>query len=308
MEVKEYSLKSTIIFYVIASLLFWILAIPLWLVDEQTKFLIILPLLLLAMFTPTVAAVFVARYLHKVAWKQVPSFLNITIRQPYKKTVVWILVSMALAILIPVISSFIAAAFGWFRLDLLNFSAFESNLQALSKESDQPALPVKVLLLIQIASIPFSGLFNSFFAAGEEIGWRGYLLPALQKYGVWPALLISGALWGLWHSPVILIGYNFNRTDWVGVAVMTIGCMFLGVIIGFTQIFSGNIWPAAIFHGTFNAAAGLPILLGHIDQEPDPIKFLALGYPGWITALIILVFFIPLYMRHVRQHASQTGD
>ena len=34
-------------------------------------------------------------------------------------------------------------------------------------------------------------------------------------------VVVSGALWGLWHAPLILLGYNFGRTDVWGVALMT---------------------------------------------------------------------------------------
>ncbi|REJ33335.1 MAG: CPBP family intramembrane metalloprotease domain-containing protein, partial [Bacillota bacterium] len=42
----------------------------------------------------------------------------------------------------------------------------------------------------------------SFFALGEEIGWRGYLLPQLAGLGRRRALLLSGFLWSIWHLPL----------------------------------------------------------------------------------------------------------
>ena len=62
--------------------------------------------------------------------------------------------------------------------------------------------------------IPFAMLMNTFFAFGEEYGWRGYLTPKLAKRMGWVgASLVVGALWGLWHAPVLLLGHNFLRSS-----------------------------------------------------------------------------------------------
>src|SRR5579862_2068308 len=44
------------------------------------------------------------------------------------------------------------------------------------------------------------------FAAGEEIGWRGYMLTRLIDAGVPRPLLASGIIWAVWHFPLILSG------------------------------------------------------------------------------------------------------
>lgn len=41
------------------------------------------------------------------------------------------------------------------------------------------------------------------FALGEEIGWRGYVLPRLRHLGTRGALIVSGLLWSTWHWPLV---------------------------------------------------------------------------------------------------------
>jgi uncharacterized protein len=43
-------------------------------------------------------------------------------------------------------------------------------------------------------------------AAGEEIGWRGYMLTRLTEGGIRYPVLASGVIWGLWHVPLIVTG------------------------------------------------------------------------------------------------------
>lgn len=52
---------------------------------------------------------------------------------------------------------------------------------------------------------------NAVFAFGEEFGWRGYLLWELAPLAFWKASLAIGALWGVWHAPVIVAGTTIRR-------------------------------------------------------------------------------------------------
>jgi membrane protease YdiL (CAAX protease family) len=50
-------------------------------------------------------------------------------------------------------------------------------------------------------------LLATFFALGEELGWRGFALPRLQaRFGALVASLMVGLLWWAWHLPEILAG------------------------------------------------------------------------------------------------------
>jgi len=87
------------------------------------------------------------------------------------------------------------------------------------------------------------------FGFGEEIGWRGYALPRLQKkHNALKATIILAALWALWHLPQFF--YLFDPAVAVGWAVG----LFSGAIV-FTWLFNstnGSILIVAVFHGCFN--------------------------------------------------------
>src|SRR5690625_4350323 len=140
------------------------------------------------------------------------------------KRIVWFLVAGLFApVVLVALTVAVSAALGWVKLDLAHFSGFaEMNAAALPQGTDP--VPPAVLIAVQLVLILIMAIIpNSIFAFGEEIGWRGWLLPALTPLGTWPALFLSGAIWGLWHMPVTLLGHNFGLTDLRGVGRMTVG-------------------------------------------------------------------------------------
>lgn len=96
---------------------------------------------------------------------------------------------------------------------------------------------------------------------GEEIGWRGYALPRLQKdHNALYSTVILTFFWALWHLPLFF--YLFDPSIVVGWII----ALFAGAIV-FTWLFNsaeGSILIVAIFHGCFNyisssnAGNGLP--------------------------------------------------
>jgi membrane protease YdiL (CAAX protease family) len=98
------------------------------------------------------------------------------------------------------------------------------------------------------------------FALGEELGWRGFLLPRLLPLGQWRAILLSGAIWGIWHAPAILQGHNYPGRPVAGVFMMIVFCVLLGAIFSWLYLRTRSPWAPALAHGSINAIAGLPIL------------------------------------------------
>jgi membrane protease YdiL (CAAX protease family) len=94
------------------------------------------------------------------------------------------------------------------------------------------------------------------FALGEEIGWRGYMLPRLLGAGIVPAMLVVGFLHGLWHLPIMLTTpYYHNIGNMLIVVPMFLATLTLaGVFFGFLRIWSGSVWPVALAHAAANTS------------------------------------------------------
>lgn len=91
-------------------------------------------------------------------------------------------------------------------------------------------------------------------ALGEEIGWRGFLVPELSKVtGFTGVGLVSGAMWAFWHYPLILYSdYNAGTPAWYALGCFTVMVVAVGFIAGWLRLRSGSVWPAVIFHASHN--------------------------------------------------------
>ena len=91
-------------------------------------------------------------------------------------------------------------------------------------------------------------------ALGEEIGWRGFLVPELAKVLEFPGVgLISGLMWAVYHFPVLLFAdYNAGTPAWYGLTCFTLMVVADSFILAWLTLRSGSLWPAAILHGSHN--------------------------------------------------------
>lgn len=284
-------LTATIAFILLACGLAWLVALPLWIDGGLTNPLsgILIPIM---MFTPALAVLIVMLVLRPLPKGERLRFLGMWPLRPAKR-VVWMMVLGLFGPIVVVMASVaIAALCGWVQLDLVAFSGFAQQLGA-SMPAGVPAPPALVVILSQLVMIPFAAAtINAFLAFGEELGWRGFLVPALRPLGTWPTLLISGAVWGLWHSPVILLGYNFGRIDITGVLLMTGAGIAWGVLLGWLRLRSASLWPAVFAHGAMNATGGLIGLLFAAGTTFDMALAGPLGVAGWMACAIVVVVLV----------------
>jgi uncharacterized protein len=98
------------------------------------------------------------------------------------------------------------------------------------------------------------GVFLSFFtSAGEEIGWRGYLLPRMIQADIPQPILVSSLIWGAWHLPVVFAGvYAVGPSHWITALCLMVTAISIGPVLAWLRIGTGSIWPCIILHATWN--------------------------------------------------------
>ncbi len=142
----------------------------------------------------------------------------------------------------------------------------------------------QMILLLSFVTFITAPILNLIPALGEEVGWRGFLLPALEPLGKFKASLYTGLIWALWHTPMILIlGFAYGEQAWPGVLLHFTLVVSLGLWFGHVWFQTRSTILAGFMHATFNAHAyGIWVIL-----FVSPNKLL-IGAAGLISVLLWL--------------------
>jgi membrane protease YdiL (CAAX protease family) len=100
------------------------------------------------------------------------------------------------------------------------------------------------------ATSPASAVVPVYFAAlGEEVGWRGLLVPELDKIMSFrKTALISGSIWALWHYPMFSLG-GYGAPYGLQFTAMVVG---MAAVFAWMRLKSGSVWTGMLLHGTHN--------------------------------------------------------
>ena len=136
-------------------------------------------------------------------------------------------------------------------------------LAVLTPPPTPPGLsPNLFLILAGLQSVVLAPILAIVIAFGEEYGWRGYLQTELFKLGRVRGVLLLGVIWGAWHWPIILMGYNYPGHPVLGVVLMTLYTMGLAVVLGYAVLKSGSVLLAAYLHALNNQVVAFIVAMG----------------------------------------------
>ncbi len=118
-----------------------------------------------------------------------------------------------------------------------------------------PRLSPAVATILYVLLVGSFGLVGSLSRAlGEEIGWRGFLVPELNKtVGFTGTALITGIVWSLWHFPVLIFAdYNAGTATWYALLCFTVMVIAISFVFAWLRLKSGSLWTGAILHASHN--------------------------------------------------------
>jgi uncharacterized protein len=116
-------------------------------------------------------------------------------------------------------------------------------------------LPDGINITLYVILIGIFGTIRSVAnALGEEIGWRGFLVPELYKtMGYTKTSLLSGLIWAVWHLPILFFAdYNLGTPSWYAMICFAILIISISFILTWFRIRSNSLWTAALLHASHN--------------------------------------------------------
>ena len=157
-------------------------------------------------------------------------------------------------------------------------------------------------IAMTIPGVMFVLVFSIFpgSAGGEEIGWRGFALPHLQRpRSALAASLVLGVGWGVWHLPLFLIGTD-NRplSMYAPFALATVA-----LSVFYTWMYNGT-GGSLLIVVLFHAASNLPLT---VLLEPLKGQVLQpfLIYDGLLILAAIVLVAVTGPANLSRTHAKQ---
>ena len=190
----------------------------------------------------------IANILTRIVTKE--SFENGLFKMKIKGNIRYIVLAFLMPVVYSTISAFAAALF------LMPSDAFGE----IFKNFDFKEFSSMIIYVLSVSAL------LSLFGFGEEFGWRGYLTPKLEKLMPFPvAIIVSGIIWGLWHTPVIACGHNFGKDyfmyPYMGMILMCIFCIFIGFYFTMLTKATNSVIPASIAHIVNNNVFTVVMLL-----------------------------------------------
>jgi membrane protease YdiL (CAAX protease family) len=133
---------------------------------------------------------------------------------------------------------------------------------------------------------------------GEEIGWRGFVLPRVQELtDKRRAAVVTGFMHGLFHLPLICIAttYDTGGSRWIAAPCAVVTITAGGVFYAWLRDRSGSIWPVAVAHNAVNTVFDIGASLV-VASSPASLAYVA-GETGFATLGACVAMAVVVLMR-----------
>ena len=181
-------------------------------------------------------------------------------------------------------------------------------LQKTAAEFGWKNFPPSITLTLFVLITATIGLIPKLSRAlGEEIGWRGFLVPELAKVVSFPKVaLISGLMWAAYHYPVLLFAdYNGGGPRWYSLICFTVMVVAGSFILAWLVLRAQSLWPAAIFHASHNLF--VQSICTPLTRDTGPTKYIIDEFGiGLVITSIIGAVIVYLLARRSTEANGQT--
>lgn len=157
------------------------------------------------------------------------------------------------------------------------------------------------LILKDIMPAMTLGIFFSLVSAlGEELGWRGFMVPALrERIGLKKTLFVTSIFWCCWHLPLLIWGGYMDQCPlWYRLPAFILCVMPIGIICGLLTVESDSVWPAAFLHAAHNNYD--QSVFGLISRGEKLMYYVS--ETGFLTIICAWIIAIIMYISYAKRH------
>jgi membrane protease YdiL (CAAX protease family) len=202
-------------------------------------------------FSPAIAAIVVRKWITR------EGFADAGLKPSLSKSWRYYLVAWLMPLFVSAIVIGLVVALGIGSPDF----TLQRAMSVLAPGTEAPVVPSFTWALMPLGLL-VAALFSTFLLWGEEFGWRGYLQIRLFAERPLLAAVTTGIIWGIWHYPLNLRGYNFPEHPFLGLLVFPISTVLLSIIFGWLRLRTGSVWAPSLAHAATNSVGGsLTVLL-----------------------------------------------
>lgn len=168
------------------------------------------------------------------------------------------------------------------------------------------SLPQWLTIILYFILMGIYGLPQSVASAmGEEIGWRGFLVPELsKKLNYTKTSLLVGLTWSLWHYPILIFAdYNSGTPTWYGLTCFTVMVISISFIFTWFRLKSNSLWTAVLLHASHNLF--IQSIFTPLTSDTGRTKYYIDEFGAVLPAICLLV---AIYFWTRRKELPVTGS
>jgi membrane protease YdiL (CAAX protease family) len=278
------NIRKALIFVALTFFASWLLAAVFYVAGGRLNTLSAFFMLTTYMFVPMAMAIIVQKVIYREPLREP---LGISFRPNRWFLVAWLvppvvaIAAIGTSLLFPGVE---------YSPEMAGFmERFTSGLTPEQLEQAQRQLetfPIHVFWITLLEGLITGITINAVAGFGEELGWRGLLQLEFAPLGFWKSSALIGLIWGVWHAPIIIQGYNYPQHPVAGVFMMTIFTILLSPVFSYVRLKAKSVIAAAIIHGSLNSTAILPLM---VTKGGNDLTVGVTGLAGFIVLLMVNV-------------------